>query len=249
MEEKTSSDQQPDLDPVFEALRLSEERSLAGMLALELMHEIRNPVEALGYLTYLGKEEADNPDRVREYMRLAGEQMSTVSRIINQTLGFARAAQVSEPLQLSSVAEAALRIHQRTLETKKVRLIKDLRDDAIAPVARGEMLQVISNLVVNAVDALSDDGVLCLRLRKTRGEVQLTVADNGHGIPREHRDKIFRPFFTTKQGRGTGLGLALSKRIIDGYRGRIRVRSSVCPGRSGTIFRISFPVEPMKNAS
>jgi signal transduction histidine kinase len=171
------------------------------MLALELMHEIRNPVEALGYLTYLGNEEADNPDGVREYMRLAGEQMSTVSRIINQTLGFARAAQVSEPIQLGSVAEAALRIHGRTLETKKVRLIKDLRDDAIAPVVRGEMLQVISSLVVNAVDALS------------------------------------------------GLGLALSKRVIDGYRGRIRVRSRVCPGRSGTIFRISFPVEPMKKAS
>ena len=80
--------------------------------------------------------------------------------------------------------------------------------------------------------------------RKMKDEVRLTIADNGHGIPTENYEKIFQPFFTTKSGRGTGLGLALSKRIVDRYRGKIRLRSSVRPGKRGTIFRISIPISP-----
>src|SRR5437763_8374900 len=96
--EENGSYPRPELDPVLEALRLSESRGLAGMLALELMHEIRNPLEALGYITYLCNQEADNPDKVRECMRLADEQMSTVNRSIHQTLGFARTAEVAGPI-------------------------------------------------------------------------------------------------------------------------------------------------------
>ena len=89
------------------------------------------------------------------------------------------------------------------------------------------MLQVISNLLTNALDAF--------------GEVQLLVADNGRGIPPEHGDEIFRPFFTTKQDRGTGLGLALSQKIVTLHGGTIKMRSSVRPGKSGTLFKISLP--------
>jgi signal transduction histidine kinase len=85
------------------------------------------------------------------------------------------------------------------------------------------------------------NGTLCLRLRKSLDGVHLVVADNGHGIPEEHANSIFEPFFTTKEERGTGLGLALSKKIIERHRGTIKMRSSVRPGRSGTIFKISIP--------
>jgi signal transduction histidine kinase len=227
----------------MEALKISEERRLAGQLALEVMHEVRNPLEALGYLVYLANQEAHNPEKVREYMSLADEQIRTVSRIAGQTLGFAKVSDSPSPVELVTVAESALRIHRQQLKAKSVRLIKDFRGDAVAPVHQGEMLQVISNLIVNAVDALPDNGILCVRLKKVRSEVQLTIADNGCGIPREHFAKIFHPFFTTKKERGTGLGLALAKRIIDRHRGTIRVRSSVVSGKSGTIFRISLPVE------
>jgi signal transduction histidine kinase len=241
MDELPISNLQADLPSLLDALRLAEEKAVAGMLALEVMHEIRNPLEALSNLIYLARQEGENPEKVREYMRLAEEQMATVSEIAQHTLGFAKTLDKLQPVELVAIAEAALRIHQRTLETKRVRLIKDLSADAVAPVSRGEMLQVISNFIVNAVDALPVDGVLVLRLRKTPSHAQLIIADNGHGIPREHSEKIFSPFFTTKHGRGTGLGLALSKRIIDRYRGTIRVRSSVLPGRSGTTFRVCLP--------
>jgi signal transduction histidine kinase len=233
----------PNSSAIFEALKTTEERSLAGQLALEIMHEVRNPLEALGYLVYLAEQEADKPNKVREYMRLADEQIRTVSRISRQTLEFANDSDSLRPVELVPVAEAALRIHRQKLATKNIQLIKDLREDAVAPVHQGEMLQVISNLILNAVDALPDNGVLCLRLRKVGGEVKLTIADNGHGIAPQHRTSIFEPFFTTKSENGTGLGLALTKRIIDRHRGTIRVRSSVLSGKSGSIFRIALPVQ------
>jgi signal transduction histidine kinase len=123
-----------------------------------------------------------------------------------------------------------------------VRLVKDLPPELVVGAQTGAMLQVISNVIVNALDALPYEGTLHLRLRKLHGQVELLIADNGHGIPKENSEKIFEPFFTTKGERGTGLGLALSKDIVEGHRGKIRLRSSVRPGKSGTTFKISLPV-------
>ena len=225
-----------------EALRKSEEQVTAGRLALEVMHEVRNPLEALGHLTYLALQEAEHPEMVRKYMLLAKEQMAHLGYIVSQTLGFAHQSEKPRPVDLAALAEAALRIHQRTIAQKRIHLVKDLQDGAVTEGYTGEMLQVISNLIVNALDALPEDGVLYLRLRKRQGQVELVIADNGHGIPPDHGDTIFQPFFTTKGDGGTGLGLALSKRIIERHNGRIRVRSSVRPGKSGTAFKICLPV-------
>jgi signal transduction histidine kinase len=214
---------------------------MAGLLALEIMHEVRNPLEALGNLNYLAQQEADTPQKVREYLSLADEQIRILSQIAKQTLGFAKVSSSAEPVKLFAVADSALRIHRKKMQMKNVQLIRNLSEDAVAFANQGEMLQVISSLIANAVDALPANGVLCLRLKKIRNKVQLTVADNGKGISAEHCQKIFDPFFTTKAERGTGLGLALSKRIIDNHRGTIRVRSSVRPGQSGTVFKISIP--------
>ena len=119
--------------------------------------------------------------------------------------------------------------------------MKDLPRDLVAEVRTGEILQVISNLILNAVDASPNGGILRLRVRKVQGKVRFSIADNGHGIPTEYSRDIFQPFFTTKQENGTGLGLAISKRIIERHNGVIRMRSSVRPGKSGTIFHISLP--------
>jgi signal transduction histidine kinase len=241
MEETTVLELRAKLKIAAEALRASEERATAGRLALEVMHEIRNPLEVLGNLNFLCAQESEQPEKVQYFMRLAEEQLETVKRIANQTLGYARQTEVPRPTDLVSVAEAALRIHLQEIEAKKVRLVKDLPEELVVDVHTGPMLQVISNVIVNALDALPSEGTLHLRLRKLRGEVQLLIADNGHGISKENSEKVFEPFFTTKGERGTGLGLALSKDIIERHRGRIRLRSSVHPGKSGTTFKISLP--------
>ena len=226
---------------ISEALRKAEERATAGQLALERMHEIRNPLEAVGNLTYLAEEEAENPEEVRAYMRRIEEQLATLNQIAKQTLSFARASPTPQPVRLATLAEAALRIHQGTLQAKQIRLRKDLPHDLIASVHTTEMLQVLSNLIVNSLDAMPKAGTLWLRARKRRGELHIVVADNGRGIPAELIGRVFEPFFTTKQGVGTGLGLALSKRIVEHNRGKISLRSSVRPGKSGTMFKISLP--------
>jgi signal transduction histidine kinase len=237
----TISELQARLAIVTESLQRADERATAGRLALEVMHEIRNPLEALGNLAYLALENADDPVEVRKYMQLAGEQMTLLNQISSQTLAFARTSQSPRAIDMVGLAEAALRIHQRTIAAKNVHLVKELPEGIVAEVYTGQILQVMSNVIVNALDALPVDGTLCLRMRKRDSEVQFVIADNGHGIPKEHASEIFEPFFTTKQESGTGLGLALSKSIVDRHKGKIRMRSSVRPGKSGTTFKISLP--------
>ena len=228
-----------------EALLKAEQRSIAGLLALEMMHEIRNPLEALGQLVYLAREQADDPNQVRQQMQLAEEQIALLREVADQTLGFTRSTP-PKVVDLAALAEAALRIHKRAIQAKDVRLVKEFSREIPAQVQRGEMLQVISNLIANAVEALEIRGRLHVRIRKTIDKAHFIVADNGCGIRPEHMDSLFEPYFTTKGDYGTGLGLHLSKKIIERHGGTIAVRSTVREGRSGTTFKIFLPTEHIK---
>ena len=213
----------------------------AGHLALELMHEIGNPLETLGNLTYLTLEAAEHPEQVRIYMHLVEEQLRTLRHVAGRALGFARLSESPRAIDLVELAEAALRIHQRTVQAKRIHLFKQLPSDLIAEVHSGQLLQVVSNLLANALEALPEEGSLSIRLRRCEGCFSLTVADNGSGIHPDHFERVFDPFFTTKGDSGNGLGLSLSKRLIEEHGGNIRFRSSVHPDRHGTAFRIFVP--------
>ena len=220
-----------------------DQRVTAGQFALEIMHELRNPLETLSNLNYLILHAADHPDQVRNYARLSEEQLHTLSRIADQSLGFARLSESPKAVDLVDLAEAALRIHQRTVEAKRIHLTKRLPADLIEEVQQGQLLQVFSNLIGNALDALSTEGKLAVRLRRNRERVEIVIADNGPGIPAAHVTKLFQPFFTTKGANGNGLGLSLSKRIVDDHGGKIGVRTSSHPNRSGTVFKVSLPLK------
>ncbi len=217
------------------------ERFVAGQLALESIHEIKNPLEAIGNLSYLAAQEASHPESVRSYMRQIQEQVTHLNRIANQTLGVSRKSDTVSQADLVSLIEAAVRMHRQTIEAKKIQLVKKMPVDLMAQVHAGEMLQVISNSIINALHALPESGFLHLRLRRCHGKVHIVISDNGHGIPPEHVRSIFEPFFTTKGDEGTGLGLAISRKIVERHQGKIRMRSSVRSGRNGTTFRISLP--------
>ena len=225
-----------------DALRRSEQQATAGRLALELMHEINNPLETLGYLNHLTLHSSDDASKVLEYMTLAEEQMSLITEITRKTLGFAQVLGSPKPFDLAQVAEAALRIHQRNIDAKSVTVVRDLSSGLVVPLYKGELLQVVSNLIANALDALPDSGILHVRLKRCHGKAHLVIADNGSGIADEHKARLFEPFFSTKEDRGTDLGLAVSRRIVvERHLGCIKVRSSVQAGRTGTTFRISLP--------
>ena len=218
------------------------QQALAGELALEQMHEIRNALEALGYLTYLAAHEAADHAKVRKYMGMAEEEVVRMGAITSQTLGVARLAATVTPVNLVDLAKTALQLHQRKIERKRIDLRQRLPEEELVMEAQhGPLLQVLSNLIVNALEAMPEAGSLSVRLRKRKHGIDLIVADNGHGIEEQHLARLGERYFTTKGTAGNGLGLAISKRIVDDHRGTMRVRSSVRPGRTGTVFKVSLP--------
>ena len=224
------------------ALLRSQAVAAAGQYAAAIMHEINNPLETISNLSYLLKMYADNPAQVRKFSCQIAEQLANVTRIAHRTLSFYRPPDTKEAIDLAALAEAALRLHQPKLAAKRANLLKDIPSDAVVIGHAGELLQVLSNLLSNSIDALPPNGRLAIRVRKSKGEVHLMVVDDGHGIPETIRQRIFDPFFTTKKDHGTGLGLAISRSIVERHKGRIRARSSVVSGISGTAFRVSLPL-------
>ena len=227
--------------PSVERHETKDAHAAAGRLALEIMHEIRNPLETLGYLSYLAFQEADDSDKVRAYMQLAEEQIRTVSLIASQTLSFAKVSQTATPIDLVKLAEAALRIHRSTIETKRIHLVRKVPSDLTAHVQGARILQVLSNLIANPLEAMPEAGQLTVRLTKRIAGIELLVCDNGCGIEAESMQRMFEPFFTTKGDGGNGLGLSLCKRIVEDHGGKITARSTARPGRSGSVFKVVLP--------
>jgi signal transduction histidine kinase len=228
---------------IEEAFLQCQSTAAAGKFAASIMHEINNPLEAISNLAYLMQKDADDAGKVRAYGRVLTEQLAAVIEIARRTLSFYRAPGTYEMTDLSSLTQAALRVHDQKITAKGVKVHHTASNDLSVKLHAGEILQVISNLISNSVDALPDNGSLHIRIRKSAQEVHLMIADDGHGIPDTILPRIWEPFYTTKQERGTGLGLAISKAIIERHSGRIRIRSSVRQGRNGTAFRISLPLD------
>ncbi len=226
---------------IQELVGRNQELVVAGQFAATIMHEINGPLEAVHNLNYLVQQEADNPSQVRRFSKMLEEQLETLTKLSRQTLSFYRSPETRESIAIATLAEAALRVHQRKIAAKRINLRKRLPLDVSAEVHAGDMLQVFSNLIANAVDALPENGTLCISVKSCADEAHVLVADNGPGIPSSVLPNIFDPFFTTKKERGTGLGLAISKSIVEKHHGRIRSRSITRPARSGTAFRISIP--------
>jgi signal transduction histidine kinase len=203
---------------------------------------VNNPLEALTNLVYLTKQEAHDPDYVRRNMLVAETQLDRLGEIARKTLSFYREQSEAKEFDLVEIAESALRIHAHRLSAGSVELRKDLPEKLMVRALGGEILQVFTNFILNAIDAMPENGaVLCLRMRTDKERAHITISDNGHGIPPSIRKSLFEPYVTHKST-GTGVGLWLSKRILDKHKGTIRFRSSHEPGKSGTTFRVSLPL-------
>jgi signal transduction histidine kinase len=229
------------------ALVQSEKLAVVGRLASSIAHEINNPLESITNLLYLAQH-SDDLRQIHEHLRIAEIELRRVAGITSQTLRFHKQATSPQAVTPEELIASALAIFQGRLANSGVEVME--RDRALLPVRcfEGEMRQVISNLISNALDAMaSQDGRLILRTRMGRswrtGEagVTITVADTGGGMSREIVAKLFNPFFTTKGLTGTGLGLWVAKQIVDRHRGALRVRSSVSAAHHGTVFTIFLP--------
>jgi PAS domain S-box-containing protein len=227
-----------------DTLRKTEKLAATGRLAATIAHEINNPLEAVTNLLYLIRTDSDNTTK---YLEMAEHELKRVAHLTKQTLGFFRETAVRVPTKPAALLEEVLSIYDARLTHRRITV--DLKMDRECEITAfpGELRQVFSNLVANATDAMENGGRLQIRLRQAvdhrsgRAGVLVTVADDGVGMPTRVLRHIYEPFFTTKEDVGTGLGLWVTKGIVDKHDGRLRVRSSTGPTRHGTVFTLFLP--------
>ena len=231
-----------------EVLRKTEKLAAAARLAATVAHEINNPLEAIGNLIYISKGTEGLPESAFTNLSLAEEELSRVSHITRQTLGFYRESKLPNEVDLPTLVESVLNIYSNKFRTKNITLLRDFHDCPPIQALAGELKQAVANLISNAADAVPHAGTICVRINchedATTHIVKIIVEDDGPGIAPEHRDHIFEPFFTTKKDVGTGLGLWVTKEIIERHSGTVEVRSMNGTGPSGTAFSITLPVRP-----
>lgn len=220
-----------------------EKFAATGKLAGTIAHEINNPMEAIKNAIYLLKDRLD-PASQPIYNALKSEA-DRVTRIVRQMLGLYRNAAHFGKFDLNAVVEDTLTLFARPLEKSGIAVEKRL--EPLPPIkgSADQFRQLLSNLVVNAQDAMSRGGRLIIRTRFLKsaregyGRIEIVVADTGCGIPADIRSTMFDPFITTKGEKGTGLGLWIVDGIVESHTGKIQVHSR--PSR-GTVFKFQFPV-------
>jgi len=227
---------------VEQGLIQSEKLASVGRMASSIAHEINNPLEIIGNAIFLATS-ADVSEEVKGYLELATQELERVTHITRQTLSFHRSEKKPTPIDLSQNIDGLLKLFAPRLKSRGI--VVKTRFAEVGPVlaTSGEIQQVISNLLTNSMDAIPAHGTIHIRVSRAAQRngsirVRLTIADTGTGIPAERLKKIFEAFFTTKEMIGTGLGLWVTKQIVEKYGAKIQVRSKV---GGGTLFSVVFP--------
>ena len=224
----------------------SEKLAATGRMAATIAHEINNPLESVVNLIFLARQHSAESGKAHQYLLTAEEELERVSHIARQTLGYYKDTTTPVEVTLHSLIENVLAVYNPRLTALGISVDLRFNDLQRIVVSKGEMLQVFSNVIANAVDAMRHGGALKISTRKLAGPtgdgIQAVIRDNGTGIQQEHLEKIFEPFFTTKGNLGTGIGLWVARQLVERRGGQISVASSTEPGKSGTTITILIPL-------
>jgi PAS domain S-box-containing protein len=224
----------------------SEKLAATGRMAATIAHEINNPLESVMNLIFLARQHSAETGKAHQYLLTAEEELERVSHIARQTLGYYKDTGSPADVFLHGLIENVLAVYNSKLTAQGISVDLRFNDLQRIVVSKGEMLQVFSNVITNAVDAMRQGGSLKISTRKLMGStgdgIQTVIRDNGTGIEQEHLEKIFEPFFTTKGNLGTGIGLWVARQLIERRGGQISVASSIEPGKSGTTITIFIPL-------
>jgi two-component system, chemotaxis family, CheB/CheR fusion protein len=240
-----------------EAIRNSERLAVAGRMAATIAHEINNPLEAVTNILYLLAQKEPLSESGRKYVQAAEEELRRVGQITRTTLGLYRERDVAvAPVNISELLESILVLYNRRLLTLGVKVERSFESPGTVMGVAGELRQVFSNLIANAMDALTASGTkLIVHVRDSRDwralgrhGVRVDIADDGVGMSPETRTNLFQPFFTTKGEKGTGVGLWVSRGIIAKHGGSMRLRSNTGL-RHGTCFSVFLPGQSSKASS
>jgi PAS domain S-box-containing protein len=223
-----------------QTLMRAEKLASAGRLAAAIAHEVNNPLEGLVNLIYLARGEEDVP-RIRRHLAEADRELQRIAHITRQSLGFYRENSSAGLFRPDVVVREVFDFYSFRAAHIHVNLDVNIKTEQKAWGNPGEFRQVLSNLLANSLDACTAGDAICVRVRPVTDGVRIVVADTGCGIHPENLDRVFEPFFTTKKDTGTGLGLWVSRELIEKHGGQLAVRSSVSGRRRGTVFLLFLP--------
>lgn len=232
------------------ALIQSEKLASVGRMASTIAHEINNPLETIGNVVYLAMTDPGITPAAKSYLEVAVQELERVNHIARQTLAFHRETSAPALIDLRQCIDTTVRLFSGRLEARNIIVAKRYAEVGCIRAFGGEIQQVISNLLSNSMDAMPNHGRIEIRLSRTFSngteKLRLAVADTGSGIPPDRLARVFEPFFTTKEMHGTGLGLWVTRQIVEKHGATIRVRSKL--GR-GTVFSMVFPLAEIAKAS
>ena len=226
-------------------IRRADRLASLGTLTAGLAHEIRNPLVAIKTLTQLLSERLDDEEFRNQFLKIASGEVDRISSLVTELLNFARPSDPKLELEdINTVLDGMILLISTETKKKQISITKDYFSD-LPPVQidREQIKQVFLNILINAIEATPENGKIFVKTRtftKPGGEpyVQIEFKDTGSGIPEEHLEDIFNPFFTTKTT-GSGLGLSISNQIIQDHKGYINVESQL---HKGTSFFVNLPV-------
>jgi signal transduction histidine kinase len=226
----------------------SEKLAATGRLAASIAHEINNPLEAIKNALYLLTNKIPQTDPNYKFLQIATKETDRVSRILRQMLGFYRPPKM-EPTDINRLIEESEGLIEKHLRQHRVRIENELEPNMPLVIASADQLkQVLLNLMLNAQQAMPEGGAIYVSSRASHGSdpdflmsdsVQIQIRDTGKGISEEHLPHIFEPFFSTKDQKGTGLGLWVSQGIVQAHGGSIKLRSRE---GGGTTFSVALPI-------
>jgi len=228
-------------DELEQALLRSEKLASTGRLVATIAHEINNPLDSLFNMMHLLRANPNLDATARELVELAGEEITRLSELTKQTLAPHRRSKLPVVTRLSSILDDACAMFHPQLLAAGIELKRNYLTEGEVTIHASELRQVFNNLISNAIDATDRDGRIELTVEgRDPQEVVVMVRDTGCGIPVEHLETIYEPFFTTKGEKGIGIGLWVVKGIVERLGGRILVETSTT-GQTGTCFTITLP--------
>ncbi|MFH1428967.1 MAG: ATP-binding protein [Candidatus Margulisiibacteriota bacterium] len=207
-----------------------------GTIAAGLAHEIKNPLSALNTMTKLVQTRIDDPEFRQELIDIVPRQVERMNGLIKSLLAFAKPQEpFFEAVNLTVVIEEVIKLTSAKLRKHNIKVKYELTDDIHITGDEQQLVQVVLNIVLNAIDAMPSCGDLQIRTSKDIDKCILTIRDTGIGIGQESMENIFNPFYTTKQ-EGTGLGLSTTWRILKEHNAEIKVDSKLGEGTAFTIY-------------
>ena len=233
-----------------QALIRSEKLAAMGRLASTIAHEVNNPLEAVTNLLYLARRDESLAPATDEHLAVAERELARIAEITRLALGFIRTSAERRTVEIAEIIEDVVALFRHRLEMKNVDLDLRYEPGVTVRIAPQELRQIATNLLSNALDAASPPHArVTIRVEHDQDRALVWVEDNGSGIAETHLSRIFDPFFSTKDDTGTGIGLWVTRELVEKNEGSISVRSGDLPGDVRTSFRMEFPLGSAPDSS